>query len=165
MNITLHQAAEDVRALLDQIDPETGEMPEGYEAARDIVERKAVAVVAYVLERERCTEMLAQAQSDLAARIKAEKAKTTYMRQYLSAHMAALGITKITDERGLFSAKLEMGRDEAVEIDDPAAIHTKYTRVVPERREPDKALLRTALKDGTDVFGARLVYRNRLTIK
>ena len=36
MNITFHSATEAVRGLLDQIDPETGELPEGYEDARAI---------------------------------------------------------------------------------------------------------------------------------
>ena len=39
MNISLYKAADDVRKLFDQMDAETGELPEGFEPAREIVIR------------------------------------------------------------------------------------------------------------------------------
>ena len=50
MNISLYKAADDVRKLFDQMDAETGELPEGFEPAREIVIRKSAAVAAYILE-------------------------------------------------------------------------------------------------------------------
>ncbi len=40
-----------------------------------------------------------------------------------------------------------------------------YLREVPAKYEPDKALIKKAIKDGFDVAGAKLVKRDRLTVK
>lgn len=164
MQITLHQATEQVRELLDQIDPETGELPEGYDSARALVEKKATAVVAYALESERQADMVEEYAKELLARVKAQRNRTTWLRRYLAEHMTALGITEIKDERGLFKASLAVGRDEAIEVFDAEQVPATFMRVVT-KAEPDKTLIKTAVKEGIDVPGARLVKRDRLTIK
>lgn len=165
MNITLHQAAEGLRALLDQLDPETGELPEGFEQAREIVATKAVAVTAYMLESEKQTEMVEQYAKELLDRVKTQRKRSDWLRQYLAVHMAACGITKIADERGLFAATLYPARDESVEVFDAAQLPTDYLREIPAKFEPDKALIKKAIKDGFDVPGARVVAKDRLTVK
>lgn len=165
MSITLHAAADAVRQLLDQIDSDTGELPEGFEQARAIVATKAVAVTAYVLETERQVKMLGDYIKELQERAKTAERRIDWLRQYLQSHMAAVGITQIKDERGIFTAKLDVGRDEAVEVFDAAQVPADYMREVPARSEPDKALMKKAIKDGFDIPGAKLVKRDRLTIK
>lgn len=165
MNITLHAAADNVRHLLDQIDPETGELPEEFKQARAIVATKATAVIAYLLEDERQADMVESYVKDLMARVKTSRRRSEWLRQYLTSHMAAAGIQQIKDERGIFTAKLEVGRDEAVEVFDVALIPQDYMREIPAKSEPDKALMKKAMKDGFDVPGAKIVKRDRLTIK
>ncbi len=165
MNITLHQAADDVRQLLDQIDPETGELPEGFEQARAIVATKATAVAAYLLESEKQADAVENYVRELSARIKSAKKRSEWLRGYLQSHMTACGITEIKDERGIFKATLAIGRDEAVEILDEAQIPSDYLVEVPASTKPDKTLMKKAMKDGFDVPGAKLVKRDRLTIK
>jgi len=165
MNITLHAATEQVRALLDQIDPETGEMPEGYEDARALVQRKAVATTAYLLESERQTDAVEAYIKELVIKVKAERRRQEWLRRYLADHMSASGIRDISDERGIFHASLAVGRDEAVEVYDEAQLPQDCLREIPARHEADKALIKRALKDGYDIPGARLVKRDRLTIK
>lgn len=165
MQITLHAAADQVRQLLDQMDPETGELPEEFEQARAIVATKATAVAAYLLEDERQTEMVESYAKDLMARVKTQKKRGEWLRGYLASHMAACGIEQIKDERGIFTAKLEVGRDEAVEVFDAAQVPFNYMREIPAKSEPDKALMKKAIKDGFEVPGAKLVKRDRLTIK
>ena len=165
MNITLHQATEQVRELLDQIDPETGELPEGYADARSLVVNKAVAVTAYILEADRSIESVEAYVKEMQAKVKAAKKRQEWLRKYLQDHMAQAGISEIKDERGIFKASLAVGRDEAVEVFDEAQLPDDYLREVPAKFEADKTLIKKALKDGFDVPGARLVKRDRLTIK
>lgn len=165
MNITLHAATEQVRELLDQIDPETGELPAELDQARAIVAAKATAVAAYILESERHAAMMGDYVREVQQRAKAAERRAAWLRTYLREHMAAVGITKISDERGIFSATLSLGRDKSVEVFDEAQLPADYLREVPARHEPDKAIIRKALDDGFDVPGARIVARDRLTIK
>jgi hypothetical protein len=165
MSITLHVAAEQVRELLDQIDSETGELPEGYESARALVATKGVAVVAYILESERQAKAVKEYTKELAARINAADRRADFLRGYLEAHMAASGVTEIKDERGIFSAKLQLERDKSVEIFDEDLVPGDYLREVPAKYEPDKDLIKRAIDNGVEVPGARIVKKNRLIIK
>lgn len=164
-HITLHSATEEVRALLDQIDAETGELPEGFERARALVTQKAVAVTSYLLESERQTASVEDYIKDLSAQVKTAKQRHEWLRRYLKEHMAAAGITEITDERGIFKASLAVGRDESIEVFDEAQLPQDYLREIPAKHEPDKTLIKKAIKDGFEVPGARLVKRDRLMIK
>lgn len=165
MQITLHQAADGLRELLDQIDTETGELPEGFEQARAIVSTKAVAVTAYLLENDKQADMVEEYAKDLLQRVKAQRKRSEWLRGYLASHMAACGITRIADERGLFSASLAIGRDESVDVFDTEQLPDDYLREIPAKYEPDKPMIKKAIKSGFDVPGARLVLRDRLSIK
>lgn len=165
MNITLHKATEQVRELLDQIDPETGELPEGFEQARELVTTKAVSVTAYILESERGIESAKNYVKELTAQIKTAEKRADWLRKYLQDHMSAAGITEIADERGIFKASLAIGRDESVDVFDEDQLPIEYLREIPAKHEPDKTLIKKAFKDGFEVPGARIVKRDRLTIK
>jgi hypothetical protein len=165
MSITLHQATEQVRALLDQIDPETGELPEGFESARALVATKATAVAAYILESERQAVAATEYVKELSARIKTAERRAEFLREYLEAHMLQAGITEIKDERGIFSAKLQIERDASVNIFDEDKLPADCLREIPAKQQPDKALIKKAIEDGREVPGARIVKKNRLTIR
>lgn len=165
MSITLHSAVEAVRELLDQMDPESGELPAEYEQARAIVAAKAQAVAAYILQSEREADMADAYVKEVQAKVKAHKKRAEWLRTYLREHMAAAGITKIADDRGIFTATLYPGRDKSVEVFDAAQVPADYMREIPAKQEPDKALIGKAIGDGFDVPGARGVARDRLTIK
>ena len=165
MNLTLHAASEQVRELLDQIDTETGEIPEGFDQARTIVATKATAVAAYIVETGRQAEYLKDYAKEVNERARTAERRVTWLKQYLMSHMSACGITKISDERGIFSATLDVGRDKAVEVFDEAQLPSDYLREIPARQEADKSLIGKAIKDGFDVPGARIVARDRLTIR
>lgn len=164
MNITLFAASEILRGLLDQIDVESGELPEGFEDARAIVATKATAVAAYVLETERQADYLKTYAKEVTERAKTAEKRAAWLRQYLATHMAGAGITKIADERGLFSATLDVGRDKSVDVFDANQVPSDYMREVV-KYEADKTLIRKAIDDGFDVPGARVVARDRLTIR
>lgn len=165
MSITLHRATDEMRALLDQIDPETGEMPEGFDSARELVERKAIGCIAYLLEEERQLESVKAYIKDLTAKVKSQERRNDYLRGYLRHHMTEAGITEIKDERGIFKASLAVGRDESVEVYDEAQIPQDYLQEIPAKYKVDKTLIKKAIKDGFTVPGARIARKDRLTIR
>ena len=165
MNITLYQAAEDVRAELEQIDPETGELPDGYESVRDIVVRKAANVAAYIADCAESASILKAHAKRYSDRAKTVERRAEWLRKYLAESMAKTGITRVVDERSMLAATLAIGRDEAVVIFDEKQLPSDYMREIPATCEPDKALIKKAIKEGFDVPGAKIEHRDRLTIK
>ena len=164
-NITLYNAAAAVRELLDQIDPETGELPEGFEQARALVATKAQACAAFILENDAQAAMVESHAKALLDRVKTARRRSDWLRQYLHSHMTACGVLSIKADDGTFSAVLSPGRDEAVEIFDVAQLPMDYMREIPAKVEPDKALIKKAIKDGFEVPGAKLIAKDRLTLK
>jgi hypothetical protein len=164
MQVTLYQAAETVRHLLEQIDPETGEIPEEYEQARAIVATKAQAVAAFILSNEAEADFVEQHAKELINRVKTARKRSEWLKQYLQSHMTACGITEIKSDDGTFKATLAAGRDESIEIFDEAQLPIDY---MAEKTTvtPDKTLIKKAIKDGFEVPGARLIKKDRLTIK
>ena len=165
MNITLYKAAEELQDILNSMDPETGEIPESLDDARALVAQKAVSVVAYLKDTDSKAEYLMAAAKDLQGRAKNQKKRNEWLRQYLAYHMKQTGITHIKDESGMFEAKIEIERDQSVDVFDAEQIPDEYMRTIPEAQEPNKALIASDLKLGIDVPGARVIKKDRLTIK
>lgn len=165
MKITLYAASEDLADLLDQVEPDTGELPEGFEAAREIVAKKATSAAAYILNAERQIDLVKARARELADAAKREEKRIAWLRQYLADNMAATGVLSIVSEDGSFKAKLERERDASVEVFQPELLPVDYLREIPAKTEPDKTLIAKALKDGYDVPGARIIKRDRLTLK
>lgn len=165
MNITLYKAAEELQDILNSLDPETGEIPESLDDARALVAQKAVNVVAYLKDTDSKADYLMAAAKELQDRAKKQKKRNEWLRQYLAFHMRQTGITHIKDESGMFEAKIEIERDQSVDVFDAEQIPDEYMRIIPETQEPNKALIASDLKIGIDVPGARIIKKDRLTIK
>jgi len=162
--LSLHAATETVRELLDQID-ENGELPEGFEQARAVVAAKSVAVAAYILETCKQADYLKAYAKELGDRAKTAERRAEWLRTYLRDHMAAAGILHIKDERGIIDATLSPGRDKSVEVFDAEQLPSGFMRTIPAKLEPDKTLIRAQIDKGEVVPGARVVARDRLTIR
>lgn len=165
MKISLYNAAETVRELLEQIDPETGELPEGFEQARAIVATKAQAVAAFILENNAQADMVEAHAKTLLERVRTARKRSEWLKEYLRTHMTACGVLSIKSDDGTFSATLAPGRDESVEVFDAAQLPQDYLREIPAKYEPDKTLIKKAIKDGFTVPGARIVAKDRLTVR
>jgi hypothetical protein len=164
MNITLYKAAENVRNLLEQIDPETGELPAEFEKAQALVASKAQAVAAWVLSNEAEADFVEEHAKKLLDKVRAARKRSEHLRAYLAQHMKLAGITEIKSDDGTFKAKLEIERDQSVDVFDETQLNeglmkTKMTLT------PDKTLISLAIKSGQEVAGARIVKKDRLTIK
>lgn len=164
MNITLYKAATEFADVLDRIDPETGELPPEYGAARELVERKGAAVAAYIAQREMEADAIEARLKEIAKRTKAMRARAAHLRKYMADCMKAAHITEIRSDDQLLYVKMYEGRDEAVDIYDEAMLGDELMRVTV-KREPDKTAIKAAIKAGQDVQGARLVRRDRLVIE
>lgn len=165
MKITLSQAVGNLEEALDSIDPETGEIGEGFQAAHELVASKSEAVAAYLLNSEHYAEMLETRAAELAKQAKSIKKRADWLKGYLLDNMARAGITEIAASDGSFKVKRYPERDESVEVFDAKQVPMDYMREVPAKHEPDKTLIKRAAKDGFDIPGARLVKRDRLTIQ
>lgn len=163
-NITLYSASAELRDLLEQVDPETGELPEGLEQVRELVAGKSRAVAAFILENEAQADMVEAHAKALLQRVKTARKRSEWLREYLRSHMAGCGVLSIKSDDGTFSVKLERERDESVEVFDDKQLPRDYLRETV-KVEPDKTLIKKAMKDGFDVPGAKLVRKDRLTIK
>lgn len=130
------------------------------------VSAKAQNVAAYSLNKRAEAKALKDGPlASILLRIKRAETEAEAMEKYLKINMAACGITEIKANDGTFTAKLFIGRDESVVIDDVANIPLDYLREVPATYAPDKALIKKALKDGFTVDGAHIVKNDRLEIK
>lgn len=163
MNVTLYQAAAELAAALDQIDPETGEVPPEYGTARELVERKGAAVAAYIAQREMEADAIATRIEEISKRVKAMRSRAVHLRNYMADCMRTAGITEIASDDKLLRVRLYPGRDESVEVYDQSLLAEQFMRV-KTTREPDKTGIKVAIKSGQDVQGARIVKRDRLII-
>lgn len=164
MNIPLYKAAAQLSDLLDQVDPETGELPEGLDATRLIVEDKAKAVAAYILEERAKAESVKAHIKQLNIKVKRLEKRNEWLQTYLMDSMLSAGVLSIASDDGTSDARLLLDRDESIEITNADELPDDYKRYIPESYEPDKALIKKAIKDGFEVPGARLVTKHRLTL-
>ena len=162
-NVTLWKAAEDLREVLDQVDPETGELPEGFENAYGLVKNKGAKVGAYILQTEAEMDMIETRAKELLARVRTQKKRNEWLRNYLLENMSATGIREIAVEDGA-KIKFYPERDEAVEIFDERQVPAEYF-ADPKPPEISRTKIKAAIKAGVEVPGALLTKRHRLEVK
>lgn len=163
-SISLYKAAH-LAQLEQHIDPDTGELNiEAFDAAQMLFVDKGRAVAAFIKNRDAEAKMIDDAAKELAERSKAVKARNERLKAYLLDNMKAGGIDSISAENGTFSVKLEIGRDESVQLDEGVTFDESL--LLPAKpREPSKALIKAAILKGEPIAGARIVKKDRLTIK
>lgn len=162
-SISLFDAAQQVREAINQIDPGTGEIIDGYSDSRELFQTKAIACVAYVKDEAVTIEAAEAAIKQMADKVKARKERLERFKRYMADCMKATGILEVKHDLGLFGAKLYIDRDESVELQDgfifPVSLCAK-----PKPGAPDKTAIKEAIKTGEAVAGASIVRRDRLHI-
>ena len=162
-NITLFDAAQQVREALNQVDPETGELLDFDTQSRALFEQKAIGCVAYAKE-EAATIAAAKAMlKEMADKIASREKRLARFEAYMADCMKATGITEVRHETGLWGAKLYLDRDESVELDDGATFAPELCNA-PKPPTPSRTKIKAAIKAGQPVAGARIVRKDRLTI-
>ncbi|NOV28049.1 hypothetical protein E5S69_31680 [Cupriavidus necator] len=166
--LSLYSLSDEVERLLsseDAFDAETGELSPDLVAALDATKDKAANVCAYILNRDAEIVAIEAHEAKIAAHKAVIVRKQERLREYLAMNMKRTGITEISANDGTFKAKLYIERDASVEIYDEKQIPAQFmTTPKPPEPKPSKAEIGKALKAGTDVPGARIVKRDRLTI-
>jgi hypothetical protein len=163
MNITLYRGTEEFQAEI-AVDEETGEIAGDY-PLDVLVRRNPVGTVAYILNSKATAEMIDAHIAKMQAKKRSLTNNAERAKESLKEVMQATGVLSIKSDDGTFSAVLTPGRDKSVEVFDAEQLPSDYLREIPARTEPDKALITQAIKDGYEVPGARLVAKDRLTIK
>lgn len=163
MNISLYAAADELAPLLDQIDDD-GVISEELNQALAVFEGKGLAVSAYILNCEAQAQMIVDAADRMKERAKPLISRANRLREYLAFNMKRTGTTSI--ESPEFVAKLEIDRDESVEVFEPKLLPIEFMKPPkPAEPTPDKIAIKKAIKAGKEVQGARIVAKDRLTIK
>lgn len=121
-------------------------------------------VAAFFLNLDVEIEAVKLAEKRISNRRKMLENKQSRLKDYLAMNMAKCGITEIKANDSSFIARLQIGRDTAVVIDDPAALPSDYLREIPATFAPDKTAIGKAIKEGFDVPGAHIEKRDRLVI-
>ena len=161
----LYEITEEVLSALDAgFDEDTGEPLASFDDARALWANKSQHVAAYILNMDAGAKALADAESKINVRRKQAEKKAAWMRQYLLDNMMRLGITKIDAADMSFQVVRYVARDESVEIDE-GAIFPPELCADPKPPLPSKTKIKAAILAGEPVAGARIIKRDRITIK
>lgn len=164
MSLTLYKSTA-LASIENFTDSDTGEVDmEGLEAANIAVTEKRIAVVAFIKNRAAEAKAIDDAAKELAARAKAIKAGNERLKSYLALNMVQFAIDEVKALDGTFSARLLIGRDESVVIEE-GAVFDDALLLPAKPREPSKELIKAAIERGEPVAGAMIVKKNRLEIK
>ena len=165
MTISLYQAAANVQQRIALCTDEDGVI--NTDLLDDIectFKERAVAVVAVYKGKDHTIEMLESYLLEIQTQIAKEKKNMERLKDYLQGAMMVTGTTSIKSDDGLLQATLYPGRDESVEIEEGAVFDAALCNP-PKPPAPSKSLIKAAILAGQAVAGARIVRRDRLTIK
>lgn len=139
-----------------EITPEMSDMLEAVSGERL---EKIEACLKYYKNENAQADMIEEEAAIMKGRIEVHRSRAKWMKQYLS---------QIIGEGN----KLELGcgsvswrKSQTVEIIDAAAIPSRLMRIIPETREPDKILIKDAIKSGAFINGARMINKQNIQIK
>lgn len=162
---TLYEIESRYHGALDMLyDPEIPEdaVIDTLESIEGEMEMKAENYAAMIGSLEASAAAIKEAEQKQAARRKSLENKAARLRARLLDAMQAGGVPKFETPRFRIAIR---ANPESVAVDDEAAIPNDYKREIPSRFEPDKGLIRAALKEGFEVPGVHLIRTTRLEIK
>jgi len=163
MKVTLYQAANDLAELLDQVDTETGEIPEGLEKAAISFQEKVRSISAYILEAEKKAGLLFERSKEMSLKAKMLEKRISWLKQYLIDNMQAANCKKVDAEDSSFTCSLALNRDKSVKITDESLLPQQYVKETL-LVQADKKSLKADLEAGASIPGAELIINHRLTI-
>lgn len=165
MTVTLYKAAEAVQQKIALCVDEDGVLDTDKLDMIDCTfKERAVATVAVYKGKGHTIDTLTAYLGEIQAQIKREKANQERLKDSLLACMTLTGIDKIASDDGLLQAALYRDRDESVEIDEGINFPDALCNA-PKPPEPSKTKIKAAILAGEPVIGARIIYKDRLTIK
>lgn len=124
---------------------------------------KATNVAKFVLGLEADAKAMEEAAEAIRQRGERRKRRAESIRAYMLFQLQQAGITKVECPEFTMSVRKN---PEAVQILDPLQVPLEYM-VTPEPPppRPDKTAIKTALKEGKEIFGCWLTQSERLEIR
>ena len=165
--MTLYEIDQAIYELLNRgftVDEETGEIIDGAEELEQLhMERsqKLESVALYIKNIEAQANSIKAEEEVLAKRRKKKEDKVERLKKYLTDSIIGNGETSFE------SAKVSVSfrKSEGVEFTNKDALDEKYWRTkTTTKREPDKTLIKEAIKSGVAVTGAILEVRQNINI-
>jgi Siphovirus Gp157 len=165
MKPTLYHAAQDVQNKIALCVDEDGVIDTAkLDAIECSFKERAVAVIAVYKGKTHALKTLKSYADEIAAQIKRKETQQERLKDYLQGAMTITGTTSIKSDDGLLQATLYADRDESVEIEEGATFPASLCND-PKPPGPSKTLIRAAILAGEPITGAKLVCKDRLTIK
>lgn len=165
MTVSLYKAAADVQQRISLCVDEDGILDTD---RLDMIEAtfhdRAVAVVAVYKGKGHTIDTLKSYLVEIQDKIEREEANQARLKDYLQACMLMTGTDLIKSDDGLLTATLYRNRDESVELDEGAEFPAALCND-PKPPAPSKTKIKNAILAGEAVAGARIVRRDRLTIR
>ena len=171
-NLTLYKATE-LATFERFIDAETGEIDvDAYDNAQVALIEKQRAVTAHTrnLQVRKAALLGMKAEylrglEPVDAELNRIERQEAFYSSYLLQNMQKCGITRIDANDGSFSAEIKTNQPSVI-VDDVAAIPDMFMRIKPAPPpEPDKNMIKEALKNGEAVNGVHLESTVKLVIK
>lgn len=165
MNVSLYKAAADVQQRIALCVDDDGVIDtDRLDMIEVTFKELAVAVVAVYKGKGHTIETLKSYLAEIQDKIKREETNQVRLKDYLQACMVMIGTESIKSDDGLLTATLYRDRDESVELDEGAEFPAALCND-PKPPAPSKTKIKNAILAGEAVAGARIVRRDRLTIK
>lgn len=167
MSLKLYEIADEYRALLSLMDSsEEDEIDEdsfllALAALESDFNAKATNIACLIREITAESQAVTETAKALQTRAQRLDKRAALLRDYLHQQMQIIGLNNAADSR--ISVALKKN-PPSVRVDTDT-IPLEYCRVIPERVEPDKTAIKTALKSGITIPGCALIQTTRLDIK
>ncbi len=160
--MNLYNISAQLLAALDnlEVDPDTGET-HGFEALEELdseFEVKAEGLACYIKGLVADAEAIKAEKMALAARQRVAEKKAERLKTYLANCMDTAGKTKLSTPRCTISFR----KSERVEVSDVNLLPEQFQEVI---LEANKSKIKSALKNGEDITGARLVSSRNILVR
>jgi hypothetical protein len=167
-SLKLYQISTTLREVCDLADDPEADL-ESFLPAIDQIEmdmaEKAGDIGCYIRELE--LESLAAMEVEAAAKARAKRLsqRADSLRGYLFFQLQSAGMKKVPDARVSISIRKTPASVFIPTLESIPMNESRFWRIVPERREPDKTSIKEALKNGEKIGDCRLQAGERLEIK
>jgi len=116
---------------------------------------------AFIREESYRAKYYAEEAKRLANKAKTAEGRISFLKAKYLNIMRENGVSKIKGN----AYTLSIRHIPHVVVDDDAQLDDLYMRIIPEKREPDKVVIREALKGGVEIPGCRLEQTDSLQIR
>ena len=147
----LHDSELDEQTIFDTLESMSGEL-----------ESKATNVGFVIRNLEGMADQIKQAEDAMKKRRQSIDNQVKRLKAYLLANLQTAGISKVESPYFVLSVR---NNPESVVVDAESQIPPDYMREIPATYEPDKNLIKQAIKDGFEVPGCHLTKTQSVQIK